>query len=304
MTHFPVDAPGALANRIAMDIATHSPAMAPRSALYIPANKDRAIAKARTLPCDMVILDLEDSVAPDAKTDARAQALTALADPFSCGPAVVRINDLGTSWGADDLRMAATSRAAGVLIPKLSDVATLRDVRAMLPDGMGLWGMVESCAAILDIAAIAREGRGLGLAGFIVGPNDLAKEMGCRPGTDRAPLLTALSMTVMAARAHGLVALDGVYNDFRDAAGLQAECEAGAALGFHGKSLIHPDQIAICNTAFSPSAQDIAHARAIVDAFARPDNAGKGVINVHGEMVELLHLDSARRLLARAEGAA
>jgi citrate lyase subunit beta / citryl-CoA lyase len=272
-----------------------------RSALFLPASNERAITKARTLDCDMAILDLEDAVAPEAKDVARAQAVSAIESAdFRCGTPMVRINSLDTPWAGDDLDGLSRSSVQAVLIPKISSAHMLGQVRARLNDRIALWAMVETCAAILDIGAIASSGRSLGLAGFIIGPNDLAKEMRCRPDADRTPLLPALTQTIIAARAHGLTVLDGVYNDFRNADGLTAECTQGVMLGFDGKSLIHPDQIAITNAHFSPSEQEIAQAKAIADAFALPENAGKGVISVNGKMAELLHLAEARRILAIA----
>ena len=272
-----------------------------RSALYLPANKDRAVEKARNLSCDAVILDLEDSVAPDAKTLAREQAVAAVgAGGFRSGAPIIRVNDLGSPWGVDDLHAVAKSAAAAVLVPKVFSPHDLAACRGHLPDHIGLWAMVETCAAILHIDAIADAGRSLGLRGLIIGPNDLAREMRCRPGKDRMPLIPALTRTIMAARAHGLIVLDGVYNDFRDPDGLRGECAQGVRLGFDGKSLIHPDQIAIANAAFSPSDEEIAAAQAVVEAFALPENAGKGVINAGGRMLELLHLAEAQRVLALA----
>lgn len=272
-----------------------------RSALYLPANNDRAVEKARTLSCDAVILDLEDSVAPDTKVLAREQAVAAVgAGGFRSGAPIIRINDLRSQWGLDDLHAIAKSAASAVLVPKVSSPHDLAACRGHLPDHIGLWAMVETCAAILHIDAIADAGRSLGLRGLIVGPNDLANEMHCRPGKDRMPIIPALAQTIMAARAHGLIALDGVYNDFRDLDGLRDECAQGARLGFDGKSLIHPDQIAIANAAFNPSEEEIQAAQMVVDAFALAENAGKGVINAGGRMLELLHLAEAQRILALA----
>lgn len=279
-----------------------------RSALYMPGNKERVLDKAAGLSCDRVIVDLEDAVSPDAKPDARDLAVKYIGGGrLAPDRTMLRINGLDTPWSRDDLAAVGKSGVGAVLVPKVSSVAILAQVRQAVPDGTAIWAMVETCQGVLDIAAIARGGRELGLTGFIIGPNDLAKEMRCRPGTDRAPLIPALSQTVMAARANGLIVLDGVYNDFRDSEGLRAECAQGVALGFDGKSLIHPDQIAIANHAFSPGEEEVAQARAIVEAFALPENAGKGVITVNGRMTELLHLDQARQLLAlagldRAEG--
>lgn len=275
-----------------------------RSALYLPASNPKALAKARTLPADVVILDLEDAVAPEHKGEARAQAVAAVAEGgFGRRELVIRANGLSTEWGADDLAAAAGAGPDAVLVPKVSSPAEVRAYDAALaaaPAHTQLWIMIETCACLPvlhDLAACAADTR---LAGFVLGTNDLAKEMRARPGPERTPFLPILTMAVAAARAHGLVVLDGVCNEFRDLDRFTAEAAQGLEFGFDGKTLIHPDQIAPCNAVFSPDAGEIAWAEAVEAAFALPENAGKGAIKVDGKMVELLHLDQARRVLAVA----
>lgn len=275
-----------------------------RSALYLPASNPKALAKARTLPADVVILDLEDAVAPEHKGEARAQAVAAVAEGgFGRRELVIRANGLSTEWGADDLAAAAGAGPDAVLVPKVSSPAEVRAYDAALaaaPAHTRLWIMIETCACLPvlhDLAACAADTR---LAGFVLGTNDLAKEMRARPGPERTPFLPILTMAVAAARAHGLVVLDGVCNEFRDLDRFTAEAAQGLEFGFDGKTLIHPDQIAPCNAVFSPDVGEIAWAEAVEAAFALPENAGKGAIKVDGKMVELLHLDQARRVLAVA----
>lgn len=275
-----------------------------RSALYLPASNPKALAKARSLPADVVILDLEDAVAPEHKVAARAQAVAAVAEGgFGRRELVIRANGLDTEWGADDLAAAAAAGPDAVLVPKASSPGEVRTYDAALaaaPAPTRLWIMIETCACLPllhDLAACAGDTR---LAGFVLGTNDLAKEMRARPGPERTPFLPILTMAVAAARAHGLVVLDGVCNEFRELDRFTAEARQGLEFGFDGKTLIHPDQIAPCNAVFSPDAAEIAWAEAVEAAFALPENAGKGAIKVDGRMVELLHLDQARRVLAVA----
>ncbi len=275
-----------------------------RSALYLPASNPKALAKARTLPADVVILDLEDAVAPENKVEARAMAVAAVAEGgFGRRELVIRANGLGTEWGAEDLAAAAAAGPDAVLVPKVSTPAQVRAYDAALaaaPAHTRLWIMIETCASLPvlhDLAACAADTR---LAGFVLGTNDLAKEMRARPGPKRTPFLPVLTMTVAAARAHGLVVLDGVCNEFRDIDLFSAEARQGLEFGFDGKTLIHPDQIDPCNAVFSPDAAEIAWAETVEAAFALPENQGKGAIKVDGKMVELLHLDQARRVLAVA----
>lgn len=275
-----------------------------RSALYLPASNPKALAKARSLPADVVILDLEDAVAPENKVEARAMAVAAVTEGgFGRRELVIRANGLGTEWGVEDLAAAAAAGPDAVLVPKVSTPAEVYAYDAALdaaPAHTRLWIMIETCACLPllhDLAACAADTR---LAGFVLGTNDLAKEMRARPGPDRTPFLPILTMAVAAARAHGLVVLDGVCNEFRDIDRFSAEARQGLEFGFDGKTLIHPDQIDPCNAVFSPDAAEIAWAETVEAAFALPENQGKGAIKVDGKMVELLHLDQARRVLAVA----
>jgi citrate lyase subunit beta/citryl-CoA lyase len=270
-----------------------------RSALYMPASNARAIEKARTLPCDVVILDLEDAVAPDQKAAARAQAVAAVRDGgFGARELVVRANAPDSAWGSDDLAALAGCGADAVLLPKVSDAATLTAARAALGDGPALWAMIETCRAIVDLPAIAAAAPATGLTTFVAGTNDLAKEMRCRPGAGRTPLLPVLTQIVLVARMAGLVALDGVINTLEDIAAIEAECRQGLDWGFDGKTLIHPAQIDAANAVFGPSAADVAAAEALAAAFDGRED--EGAIRVDGRMVERLHLDEARRTLALA----
>jgi citrate lyase subunit beta / citryl-CoA lyase len=273
-----------------------------RSVLYMPASRERAIAKARTLACDAVILDLEDSVAPETKVKARQNAIRAIGEGgFGRRQVVLRVNGLDTPWGRDDLAASADLNVAAVLVPKVSSPDLLRTCRAQLGPKTPLWAMIETCASIINIGAITNACEEVGLTALVIGTNDLAKEMRCRVDEQRTALVPALIAAVLAARAYGVAVLDGVYNDLKNANGFRSQCVQGLQLGFDGKTLIHPDQIAVANEVFSPSAEEIAHARAIVEAFSEPANAGKGVITVGGKMTELLHLAEAHRTLAIAE---
>ncbi len=273
-----------------------------RTALYMPASNARAIAKARTLDCDVVILDLEDAVAPDEKARARQQVVDEVrAGGFGTRELVVRINALDTPWGAEDAAAVRAIGADAVLVPKVSSVAELAAIRAALgEDGPAIWAMIETCAGVLALPALAAAAGEMRLAALVAGTNDLAKEMRCRPGADRMPLVPALAGIVMAARAAGLVALDGVCNALDDPERLAAECAQGAMLGFDGKTLIHPVQIDAARAAFGPSAAELAWARAVIAAFAVAENADKGAIRLGGQMVERLHLAEAEALVAMA----
>jgi len=276
-----------------------------RSVLYLPASNARAIEKARSLPADVIVLDLEDAVAPEAKADARAAAVAAIqAGGFGRRELAIRANGLDTPWGADDLAAIAKSGADAVVVPKVStpaDIATCETALAGAPAELQLWTMIETCAAVGALFDLAALGRSTRLSAWMIGTNDLAKEMRARLTPDRLAFLPILTQAVCAARAHGLVVLDSVCNEFRDLAVFRAEAEQGLTLGFDGKTLIHPDQIAPCNEVYSPMADELAAARAIITAFADPENAGKGAIRVDGKMVELLHLEQARRLVSLAE---
>lgn len=269
-----------------------------RSALFMPASNARAIEKARGLDCDVVILDLEDAVAPDLKASARAAAIAAVEQGgFGARELVVRVNGLDTEWGADDC--AALGRAApdAILLPKVSTPADLAIARAEVGGNVPLWAMIETCAAVTGIGALTASAAQHGLTGLVAGTNDLAKEMRCRPDVARTPLLPALAALVMAARATDLIVLDGVCNVLEDGPLLAAECEQGAMFGFDGKSLIHPAQIAAANRAFGASDAQVKWAQAVIAAFALPENADKGAIRVNGEMVERLHLEQAERII-------
>ena len=270
-----------------------------RSALYMPASNARAIAKARTLDCDVVILDLEDAVAPEEKIAARDRVVAAVREGgFGARELVVRVNGLDTPWYADDIAAVRGIGVDAVLVPKLSYPADLHAIRGSLgDDGPPIWAMIETCAAILSLPALSEAATAARLTALVAGTNDLAKEMRCRLGADRTPLIPALASIVMAARAAGIVALDGVCNALDDPARFEAECTQGATLGFDGKTLIHPSQIEAANGGFGPSEDELAWARAIVAAFAMPDTADKGAIRLDGQMVERLHLAEAEAML-------
>lgn len=269
-----------------------------RTALYLPANRASAVAKARGANCDAVILDLEDAVAPEAKTEARDAAIAAVREGgFGDRLLVVRINALSSEWGAQDCAALSGSGVAAVLVPKLSSADELAQYRAALGAGPQLWAMLETCAAFLDLPAIAEASGDTGLTTFVLGTNDLALEMRCILDTGRSAMLSLLTQSVVAARAHGLSVLDGVFNALEDDTGFTDQCRQGAALGFDGKTVIHPKQLPAANAAFAPSDAEIAKAESIVAAFAAPENAGKGVIKLDGKMVEGLHLREAQRAL-------
>ena len=272
-----------------------------RSALYLPASNARAADKARALPCDVVILDLEDAVAPDAKLEARALAASAVqVGGYGSREVVIRGNGLDTPWGRDDLAAIAAARPDAVLIPKVSSPADIQAARAAVGPDLPIWAMIETCAAMFSLETLGTASVAAGVSVWVIGSNDLAKEMRCALTTERAPLLAALSLSVMAARAHGLTILDGVFNDIADAEGLAQQCAQGAAFGFDGKTLIHPGQIEAANRAFSPDPEAVVWARMVVDAFAQPGTGDKGVLKVDGRMVERLHLAQAQRLIAIA----
>lgn len=281
-----------------------------RSCLYMPGANTRALVKARSLPADMLILDLEDAVAPELKLEARAAVAQALAEGgYGEREVVIRTNGLDTPWGEDDLAMAVTAAPDGVLVPKVTSGADIMALDAALtragaPPALGLWAMIEVPLAILNINDIAAASRDTRLTGLVMGTNDLAKELNAVATADRSAFQIALSLSLAAARAYGLLAIDGVFNDIKDSTGLQAECEQGRVLGFDGKTLIHPAQLDIANRVFSPDPQAVAHARAVIEAFSLPENRGRGVIKVDGKMTELLHLEQAQRLVAISDAIA
>jgi citrate lyase subunit beta/citryl-CoA lyase len=268
-----------------------------RSVLYLPASNPRAIEKTRGLDCDAVILDLEDAVAPDAKAEARQAAVAAVTAGGFRARVGVRVNGFDTPWGADDLAAIAGVKPDFVVAPKIESAQAVREVAARLPDGIALWVMVETPLSVMRLDQIA--GAGAPLAALMLGINDFGERMNLVLGPEREPLKPWLAAVVAAARGHGLLAIDGVVNATDDAARLEAECRQGRAFGFDGKSLIHPNQIAAANAAFSPSAEEVARAREVVAAFALAGAEGKGAIRVGYRMVERLHLEAAHRLLAR-----
>jgi citrate lyase subunit beta/citryl-CoA lyase len=275
--------------------------------LYVPGANARAMEKAKSLPADAVILDLEDAVAPDAKAGARDAVLNAVGGrAYGAREVVIRVNALETKWGRDDLNMAASAGVDGVLVPKITRGKDVRAVNRFLNDAgasldLGLWVMIETPLAVLNIKKIAKASAKTRLTGFVMGTNDLAKELNAEPTPDRLAFLFSLSAALAAARAYGLAVIDGVYNDINNDAGLSAECRQGRVLGFDGKTLIHPAQIETANRVFSPSEAELSHARNVVAAFARTENRGKGVISLNGQMVELLHLQQAERVIAIAD---
>lgn len=276
-----------------------------RSALYLPASNARALVKARALACDVVILDLEDAVAPEEKDAARRAAVTAAREGgFGDRLLVVRVNGRDTPWGADDLRAVAPAGFDAVLVPKVSSADDVRHYAAALGTSTQLWAMIETCASVFALDAIAATARDTPLAALVMGTNDLAKEMRARLDAARTPFLPFLSLAVAAARKEGLVALDGVFNGLDDPEGLTVACAQSVAFGFDGRTLIHPGQIAACNAAFTPTDAEVAQARAIVAAFDDPANTGKGAVRVNGAMAERLHLAEAHRTVAMAEACA
>ena len=280
-----------------------------RSVLYMPGSNARALEKAKSLPADALILDLEDAVAPEAKEAARDQVCGAVKDGgYGRRELVIRINGLETPWGPADLKASAAVSPDAVLVPKVGsgpDIA--RATEALAKAGASpktrLWAMIETPLAILNLADIAAAAKAPGarLACFVMGTNDLVKETRADLSSNRRPALYWLSAAITAARAWGLEALDGVYNNFRDAEGFRRECVHGRALGFDGKTLIHPDQIAVANEVFAPAAEEAAWARKIIAAFDLPESKGKGVITVDGRMVEIMHAEMARRTVAIAD---
>ncbi len=266
-----------------------------RSVLYVPGSKPGALEKARGLPADAIIFDLEDAVVPAEKAAARAQVVAALtAGGFGPRLCLVRVNAPGTPWGEADLAAVAPV-AEAVLLPKVELPVTLTAVREAID--RPVWAMIETPRGVVG----ARELAAAWCAGFVIGTNDLAKELGVRDRADRLPLLPALGTCLLAARAAGIPCIDGVFNAFRDAAGFRAECEAGRDLGMDGKTLIHPDQIAVANEVFAPSENEIVLARRRIEAFEAAEAAGQGVAVLDGRIVENLHVAAARATLGKAE---
>ena len=278
-----------------------------RSVLYMPAANERALEKAKSIPADAIIFDLEDAVSPDAKDVARAQAVTAVrSGEYGKRELTIRCNALATPWGADDVAAAAGAGVSAVVIPKIDSVAQVDAVSGALdaagaPSDVAIWAMIETPTAIMDARAIAGHPR---VAVLVMGTNDLAKELRAAQVPGRHPLVPSLAMAVLAAREAGKPILDGVYNDIKNADGFRDECTQGQQMGFDGKTLIHPDQVAIANDVWSPTEAEIDHARRVIAAFDEALAAGKGVVQLDGRMIENLHVDNARRALAIAEAIA
>jgi citrate lyase subunit beta/citryl-CoA lyase len=283
-----------------------------RSVLYMPGSNARALEKAKTLAVDGIILDLEDAVAPDAKTMARDQVVAAVkAGGFGPREVFIRVNGIESPWFADDLNAAIAAAPDAILVPKVSTPEQPEQIGARLLSlhanlHTRVWAMIETPTAVFNVRAIAATARDseTRLAGFVLGTNDLAKETRARILPGRAPMLPWLTTCVLAAREYGIDILDGVYNDISDAEGFAEECAQARDLGFDGKTLIHPNQIEPCNAAFSPSAEDVAQARKMIAAFDLPENKGKGVVQIEGRMVERMHAEMARRTVAIAEAIA
>jgi citrate lyase subunit beta/citryl-CoA lyase len=281
-----------------------------RSVLYMPGSNPRALEKARSLPADALILDLEDAVAPEAKEEARQRVCQAVAEGgFGPREVIVRINALETEWGADDLVAAVKVGPDAILVPKVMSGQMLRTADKLMGEfgaslDMGLWAMMETPLAILHAEEIAAARNDTRLSAFVMGTNDLAKELHCLQTPDRLPFATSLSLALLAGRAYGLAVIDGVYNDIQNADGFEAECRQGVAFGFDGKTLIHPSQIEPCNRIFAPEASAVDWARRIIAEFEKPGNADKAVVKVEGRMVERLHAQDAERLVALADAIA
>ncbi|MCV2882637.1 HpcH/HpaI aldolase/citrate lyase family protein [Actibacterium sp. XHP0104] len=272
-----------------------------RSVLYIPGSKDRALEKAKTLPVDAIIFDLEDAVAIDEKVNARALlAETLAAGGYGPRAKIVRVNGLDTEWGRDDVLAFVGADIDAILIPKVGSAADVQAVADLIPD-VPLWAMMETPIGMINAHELAAHPR---MAGFVMGTNDLAKELKCRFRADRLPMITSLQLCLLAARAEGIVAVDGVYNAFKDDEGLKAECEQGRDMGFDGKTLIHPAQVAITNDAFAPTEAEIDLARRQIEAFEQAEKEGLGVAVVDGKIVENLHIVTAKETLAKADAIA
>lgn len=278
-----------------------------RSVLYMPAANERALEKAKTIPADAIIFDLEDAVAPDAKPDAREKAVAAVASgEYGGRELTIRCNGLDTEWGAADVDAAATAAPSAVVIPKVDSVAAVDAVAARLtaagaPDSVSIWPMIETPAAIYAVRDIAAHPR---VSVLVMGTNDLARELRSPIVAGRHPLVPHLAASVLAARAEDVVILDGVYNDVKNPDGFAAECRQGMEMGFDGKTLIHPSQVEPANDAWSPTADEIDHARRVIAAFDEAVADGRGVVTVDGRMIENLHVENARRALAVADAIA
>jgi len=270
-----------------------------RSVLYIPASKERALDKARSLDVDAIIFDLEDAVTPDAKVEARDTLQAALQEGgYGARAKIIRLNGLDSAWGREDAEAMKDAAADAFLLPKVGSAADVEALAAIIGKDKDIWAMIETPMGVMKAEEIAAHPQ---MKGFVAGTNDLAKELNCRFRADRLPMITSLSMMLLAAKAHGIVAIDGVYNQFKDDEGLAAECAQGRDMGFEGKTLIHPAQVAVCNEAFSPSAEEIDLAERQIAAFEETEASGQGVAVVDGKIVENLHVETARKILALAE---
>lgn len=279
-----------------------------RSVLYMPGSKQRALEKAKTLAADALILDLEDAVAPGEKANAREFVADAVsAGGYGRRKLIVRINALDTEWGLADLERIAKTAPDAVLLPKVETPEHVQRLASLLEENGAdektlIWAMMETPRAMLNAGAIASSHARL--QGFVLGTNDLAKDLGAAHTSQRLPLITGLGLCLLAARAEDLICVDGVYNAFKDSEGLRSSCEQGRDFGFDGKTLIHPDQIGVTNEVFAPSEDDVALAQEQVEAFQAAEARGEGVAVVRGRIVENLHVATARRLLARAQAIA
>lgn len=278
-----------------------------RSVLYMPSSNERALEKAKTIPCDALIFDLEDAVAPDAKESARVNAVAAArSGDYGHREVTIRCNGLDTPWGADDVAAAATSGAAAVVVPKVGSHAYLEEIDRRLdaagaPSDLRIWAMIETPTALLDIRSIAHHHR---VDVLVMGTNDLIKELRTAALPDRSPLIPHLATALVGAREADKVILDGVYNDVRDPDGFLAEARQGRDLGFDGKTLVHPSQVEPANDVWAPSNEDVEMSRRVIEAFEAASAEGRGVITVDGRMIENLHVDNARRVLAVADAIA
>ena len=281
---------------------TETPLRPLRSVLYMPGSNARALEKAKSIPADGLILDLEDAVAPDAKAEAREQVCAAAkSGEYGTRVVTIRVNGLNTEWHDGDIAAAAAARPAAIVVPKVNSAQDVLRVESALmnagaDESVAIWAMIETPAAILQAETIASATPRL--TTFVMGTNDLLSELRAQHTPERAALVHSLAQCILAARAHSKTLLDGVYNDVKDGTGFAAECRQGRAMGFDGKTLIHPSQVEACNAAFAPSEQDVEHARAVIEAFEASLREGKGVATVNGKLIENLHVADARRVLA------
>ena len=273
-----------------------------RSVLYMPSSNARALEKAKTIPADAIIFDLEDAVAPDAKPEAREQACAAVrSGEYGGRTLTIRCNGLDTPWGEADLAAAAQARPAAVVVPKVSGREHVDRIAAVVGEGTRIWAMVETPSGVFSARDIAAHPQ---VDAFVLGTNDLAKELRAQLVPGRAPLLPHLATALLAGREAGIAVLDGVYNDVKDLEGFEAECLQGAQMGFDGKTLVHPTQVEVANRVWAPSQEEVEHAQRVIAAFEEAERAGKGVVTVDGRMIENLHVDNARRTLGTASAVA